>query len=50
MLATAETAEDVRGYLVITLNTGGRLEMRTNMPDSVLRHLLLKVMPEEDSD
>jgi hypothetical protein len=48
MLATAEAAEDVRGYLVITMNAGGQIEMRTNMPDPVVRQLMLTVIPEAD--
>jgi hypothetical protein len=45
MLATAERAEDVNVYAVITQNTRGQVELRSNMPDGALRDLLRLVMP-----
>jgi hypothetical protein len=46
MLATADRAEDVCGYVVIGLSGSGEVELRTNMPDETVRAILLLVMPE----
>jgi hypothetical protein len=45
LLTTADSAEDVHGYLVITVNKAELLEMRTNMPDETVRTLMLLMMP-----
>jgi len=45
MLVTAGSAEDIGAYLVITQNTRGEVELRTNMPDADVRRVLLLVMP-----
>ena len=45
MLSTADSAEDVNGYLVIAVNKRGQVELRTNMADGDIRRMLLLVMP-----
>lgn len=40
LLTTAGGAEDIHGYLVITVNKADLLEMRTNMPDETVRALM----------
>jgi hypothetical protein len=46
MLAVADSAEEVAGYVVIAASTGQQAELRTNMSDEGLRALLQIVMPE----
>jgi hypothetical protein len=45
LLTTAGSAENIHGYLVITVNKADLLEMRTNMPDETVRALMQLMMP-----
>lgn len=47
MLSVAGSAEEVRAYIVIAVSADDQVELRTNLPDGVLRPLLQMVMPED---
>jgi hypothetical protein len=45
MLASAASAEEIGGYIVIAVNTQNTVELRTNLGDNSLRRVLRMVMP-----
>lgn len=45
MQMTAAKPEDIDFYLVVTVNQAGDVELRTNMPDGMLRPLLRQIAP-----